>query len=68
MLWVRSVFVRAAGASPAHVRHILPAKAEESHREEEKSEREIAERDRAEGGAAWGGLWFYLHLQPSSHK
>lgn len=39
---------------------------------ERRNQRETAGRDRAEGGeqsgAAWGGLWFYLHLQPSSHK
>lgn len=38
----------------------------------ETRERETEERDRAEGGgqsgAAWRGSWFYLHLQPSSHK
>lgn len=59
--------------SPAHVQHIPPAEAQESHREK-RNQREIAERerDRAEGENSrelrGGGLWFYLHLQPSSHK
>lgn len=59
-----------AGPSCACAAHSLRQSRNHTQREKKKKK---SERDsRAEGGeqrcAAWGGLWFYLHLQPSSHK